>query len=183
MVSLRPVFFINVVISSEAEADGWESGSGSFREQLGGVIAQLVIMIAFILVLSTFVYRLRTDKPCSKQVELFKWWPQALRPKSFKRGQTAKGRVDSGVVSPQSTNTAVTGDGLEKAQTPKTGKKSRKVKKTRFGSVQEGLEYTEKEIRGAKMLLVACILATFFIFIRSVFFPPFVFLTPVGRIV
>ena len=115
-------------------------------------------MLAFILVLGTFVWRLRTDRPCSKQVELFKWWPQPLRTKSFKRVQAGRGgSFDSGVISPQSS----TGGVGEKVVVP-----SAKKRKTKFGSVQEGMEYTDKEIRGAKILLGACALATFFIFIR-----------------
>lgn len=131
-------------------------------------------MLAFMLVLGTFVWRFRTDRPCAKQVELFKWWPQALRTRKYKTAYDDQKRIDSGldsgIVSPQSTNTNVGVDAekaVGKTRWGGRGKSTSRVgTKTKFGSAQEGVEYTEKEIRGAKILLAACVVATFFIFIR-----------------
>jgi hypothetical protein len=140
-------------------------------------------MVAFTLVLVTYVWRLRADRPCEKQVELFKWWPQALRPKEYKTNTTTEtgtsGHSDGDesdsatVVSPVSSDLSGTvGEkAIGKTKWGGRGKWSMKTKtksgtRTKFGSVPEGIEYTEKEIRGAKILLVAISVATFFIFIR-----------------
>ncbi|KAG7562682.1 hypothetical protein FFLO_01842 [Filobasidium floriforme] len=185
-LSYTVLFVVGDIVSLVVQAiGGGTAASGETLEEanrggyimLGGVIFQLVIMLAFMLVLGTFVWRFRTDRPCAKQVELFKWWPQALRTRKYKTAYDDQKRIDSGldsgIVSPQSTNTNVGVDAEKAVGKTRWGGRgkstSRMGTKTKFGSAQEGVEYTEKEIRGAKILLAACVVATFFIFIRSIY--------------
>ena len=126
-------------------------------------------MIAYTLVLLVFVWRWKNDKPVKKQIELFSWWPQALRTKSYKRyphSATMSGgdvtRTNSDVEGLSGQTTRVGSDGSTMGE--KVGG---------FGnSTGLGGAATDKEVRGAKKLLTACLAATLLIFIRYVFPPP-----------
>jgi len=134
------------------------------RFSVSGVIIQLVVMIAYTLVLLVFVWRWKKDKPVRHQIELFSWWPQVLRTKSYKRtphsgtmtGNITRTNSDVGALSEQTTRVGSGVSGMNE----KVGG---------FGNATGlGDVATEKEVSGAKKLLVACLAATLLIFIRSV---------------
>ncbi|GHJ87964.1 hypothetical protein NliqN6_4366 [Naganishia liquefaciens] len=162
-------------------AETLEGANAGARVMVGGVMFQMVVMIAYTAVLLAFVIRYRTDRPIRKgsQIELFRWWPNALRPKSQKkpRGTDDKlvGRAYNGSdevlngVTQEATPERVE-SGLTEAGLLEKGEKATPAlpRKAGFGD-NSGVVYTEKEVRGARVLLWACAASTLLIFIRSVY--------------
>lgn len=89
-------------------------------------------------ILISYIVRYRARKPFSRQVQLFTWWPDALRPKKHKKGALSSARSSVGD---------------EKA--------------ARAGHVDDGaLVFTPKEERDARIMLAVCVFTTLLIFIR-----------------
>lgn len=140
-----------------------------------------VVMVAYSIVLLAFVIRYKTDRPISagRQIHLFSWWPNALRPKGRKKPMLAHqvaGRPYTGsdeglegeaprserLMSGLSGQTEL----LDKGEKSASGHQTQPVPaRQRFGE-DRAVAYTEREIRGARILLWACAASTLLIFIR-----------------
>jgi hypothetical protein len=147
-----------------------DTRADSFRWSflVGGVIIQLIIMVAYTLVLLAFVWRWTNDKPVKKQIELFSWWPQALRTKSYKRTP-----ANSSTTTMSEDSTRTNSDvGVLSGQTTRVGSDGSTTVNEKVGgfgnTTGSGGAATDKEVRGAKKLLAACLGATLLIFIRYV---------------
>lgn len=136
-------------------------------------------MVAYTIVLLAFVIRYRADRPLApnSQIHLFRWWPNALRPKNRKKPTLASnmmvGRAYTG--SEEMLNGAAAGVGQVKTPTAERvesqGTESEYPEKVGSGTTQvagdrEDVIYTEREKRGARILLWACAASTLLIFIR-----------------
>jgi hypothetical protein len=142
------------------------------------LIPLAVVMIAYTIVLLTFVIRYRADRPLppNSQIHLFRWWPNALRPKSKNKPSPASGmmvgRAYTG--SEEMLNGAAAGVGQPKTSTPERvesqvteGEYPEKgARSTHVIGDGEDVVYTEREKRGARILLWACAASTLLIFIR-----------------
>ena len=92
-------------------------------------------------ILLSYIIRYRARKPFSHQVQLFTWWPNALRTKRYKKG-------------PLSSVRSSVGD--EKA-----------ARAGHVGHIDDSmLVFTHKEHRDAKVMLGVCVFTTLLIFIR-----------------
>jgi hypothetical protein len=135
-------------------------------------------MIGYSIVLLAYVIRYKTDRPVSpgSQLNLFSWWPNALRPKSRKKAvleRQVTGRAYNGSEEilggePQRQERLMSGlsGQTELLEKEKSGTKVQTTTpKQRFGE-DRTIAYTDREIRGAKILLWACAASTLLIFIR-----------------
>lgn len=118
-------------------------------------------MVGYTVVLLGFVWRWKSNKPVKKQIELFTWWPQALRPKSLKRSTPS---------APKSGDVTRTNSDVEViSQTTRVGSDASNMNEKAGGFGNDnglGRATTKKDIKGAKILLTACMSATFLIFVR-----------------
>lgn len=143
---------------------------------------QMVIMIAYTIVLFSFVWRRKVQKPFAKQREFFTWWPNALRPKSMKKDSnkvllsSTQPRSDSGLSSTASRTGTLVGtpqNEMESMGLPGAGEKIKK-RSAGFGAAgkmedgSNGATWvpTAKEVRGAEVMLFVCMVSTVFIFVR-----------------
>lgn len=178
-------------------AETLEDANKGAKVMVGGVMFQMVIMIAYSIVLSLFVYRYKTDRPLrSRQLQLFSWWPNALRTRRFKKPsppmimnrKEKRGSVitagspynttyeeEEGIGAParvdsgQTDHRALVAD-KEGCEVGKAGSAPAVTTRTGgFGNNGEGIVYSPREVRGAEILLWACALSTLLIFIRSVY--------------
>lgn len=136
------------------------------------------VMIGYSIVLLAYVIRYKTDRPISpgRQINLFTWWPNALRPKSQKKavlerqvtGRAYNGSVE-GLGEPQRSERLMSGGSGQTGLLEKGEKGSSRVQdsspRQMFGE-DRVIAYTEREIRGARILLCACAASTLLIFIR-----------------
>lgn len=132
-------------------------------------------MVAYTAVLLAFVIRYRTDRPirAGTQIHLFRWWPNALRPKFHKKPQgTADKMVGRAYNESDEVLNAREPERVESGQTEagllEKGEKAPPVVTAGFGD-ESGVAYTEREVRGARILLWACAASTLLIFIRLVY--------------
>jgi hypothetical protein len=175
----------------------------SMRRMLYSRSHLAVIMIAYSIVLSLFVYRYKTDRPLrSRQLQLFSWWPNALRTRRFKKPsppmimnrKEKRGSVitagspynttyeeEEGIGAParvdsgQTDHRALVAD-KEGCEVGKTESAPAVTTRTGgFGNNGEGIVYSPREVRGAEILLWACALSTLLIFIRYVGFSSFLY--------
>jgi hypothetical protein len=135
------------------------------------------VMIGYSIVLLAYVIRYKTDRPISagRQINLFSWWPNALRPKSRKKAvleRQVTGRAYNGseevLEGPQRSERLMSGVSGQTELLEKGEKNSSRVQDTpqqRFGE-DRAIAYTEREVRGARILLWACAASTLLIFIR-----------------
>jgi hypothetical protein len=192
-LSYTIVFVVGDVISLVIQAIGGGQASAAetnkaandgAKVMVGGVMFQMVVMVAYSIVLLAFVIRYKTDRPISagRQIHLFSWWPNALRPKGRKKPMLAHqvaGRPYTGsdeglegeaprserLMSGLSGQTEL----LDKGEKSASGHQTQPVSlRQRFGE-DRAVAYTEREIRGARILLWACAASTLLIFIRSVY--------------
>jgi hypothetical protein len=137
------------------------------REQVGGVMFQMVVMVAYTIVLLMFIYRWRSQKPFAHQIELLNWWPNALRVKSMKKGQASSVSSESsgGVLKHADSDVS---KGIGRAESGDALNEKIIKRRSGFGNAGAlgGVDATEKEVKGAKILLGACLSSTLFIFIR-----------------
>lgn len=114
-------------------------------------------MIAYTCVLLIFIFRWRRSKPFAHQIELFKWWPNALRTKRYKK------RTDR-----KDSQTTVTATEDASGMTTGTIPPARGTEKGGAGPIGGGYTPTNKELKGAKILLGGCLASTFVIFVRCI---------------
>ena len=106
------------------------------------------IMCFYSTILISYIVRYSQKKPFNHQVQLFSWWPNALRPKSKKKGV---------VGSSSSANANVTDEKAARGNVVGAG----------HGHVDdEVLVFTQKEHRDARIMLGVCVFTTLLIFIR-----------------
>ncbi|KAJ9121459.1 hypothetical protein QFC22_002075 [Naganishia vaughanmartiniae] len=177
-------------------ADNLEDANKGAKVMVGGVMFQIVVMAAYSMVLVLFVYRYKTDRPLrSRQIQLFTWWPNALRTRRFKKPSAPmiKNRKEKrgSVVTAGSPYTTTIEDEEAMAAPARVGsgltdqaflvadKEGRGTGKSEvapvvttrtggFGNNGEGIVYSPREVRGAEILLWACAASTLLIFIRYV---------------
>jgi hypothetical protein len=134
-------------------------------------------MAAYTIVLLAFVIRYRADRPLApnSQIHLFSWWPNALRPKNRKKPSPASGMMVGRAYN--GSEEMLNGSGVGRLKTPTPERVESQVTEgeypekagTRSGQVVgdgEDVIYTEREKRGARILLWACAASTLLIFIR-----------------
>ncbi|KAJ9114918.1 hypothetical protein QFC20_001291 [Naganishia adeliensis] len=168
--------------ASAAETlDAVTGANAGAKVMVGGVLFQMAVMIGYSIVLLAYVIRYKTDRPISpgRQINLFTWWPNALRPKSQKKavlerqvtGRAYNGSVE-GLGEPQRSERLMSGGSGQTGLLEKGEKGSSRVQdsspRQMFGE-DRVIAYTEREIRGARILLWACAASTLLIFIRSVY--------------
>jgi hypothetical protein len=71
-----------------------------------GIFIQIVVMTFYSIILLTYIYRWSVHRPFTRQLELFKWWPNALRTKRFKRNAAGRRESERTVVEEQEMGTA-----------------------------------------------------------------------------
>jgi hypothetical protein len=137
------------------------------RKQVGGVMFQMVVMVAYTIVLLMFIYRWRSQKPFAHQIELLNWWPNALRVKSMKKGSTSSVSSENSGGVLKHTDSDVSND-IGRAESGDALNEKIIKRRSGFGNAGAlgGMDATEKEVKGAKILLGACLSSTLFIFIR-----------------
>ncbi|KAJ9095947.1 hypothetical protein QFC21_005309 [Naganishia friedmannii] len=178
-------------------ADNLEDANKGAKVMVGGVMFQMAVMIAYSIVLVLFVYRYKTDRPLrSRQIQLFSWWPNALRTRRFKKSSPPmimnRKEKRGSVVTAGSPYTTTFEDEegmgaparVDSEQTDQRAlvaeKQGREIGKTGvapvvstrtggFGDNGESIVYSPRELRGAEIMLWACALSTLLIFIRSVY--------------
>jgi hypothetical protein len=127
-------------VSSGVAGRRW--GRGGELELIDRATTPAAIMIFYSTILVSYILRYRAKKPFNHQVQLFTWWPNALRPKSKKKG------VVQGEISSVGDEKAARGANI-------AGHVDDKV-----------LVFTAKEHRDARIMLGVCVLTTLLIFIR-----------------
>lgn len=107
-------------------------------------------------ILLSYIVRYKQRKPFAHQVQLFTWWPNALRPKSQKKG--LNGTTQQGIP-------------MKGVQGSKLHDRSDSVDDTPIdsSSASNALVWTPKEQKKAETMLWVCVGATTLIFIRSIY--------------
>jgi len=119
------------------------------------IVLATVIMCFYSSIILSYIIRYKQRKPFTRQVQLFTWWPNALRPKSQKKGLDAK--TDQGIP-------------MKGVQGSKLHDRSDSVDTAiPASSAPNALVWTPKEQRKAEMMLWVCVGATTLIFIRSIY--------------
>ncbi len=144
---------------------GNETDRKSFSIDIATTV-QLVVMVGYTIVLLSFIARYYLNKPVSKPIELFRWWPNALRTKSNKKNQSQNGGISL------ENRIQIQKAGL---RTPSSEESDTEMEQaSRMGGRDGGGNltqrdlgnHTEKEFRGARVMLGLCCSTTLLIFIR-----------------
>lgn len=128
----------------------------------------MIVMILYTAILTTFVIRWSRKSPFSRQVELFKWWPNFLRSKSMKKVSSSSAPT----LRKTGSDVTVVGDVSAEPKIEPVQKRGSggfgAVGRIEDGNVGPDGEYlaSPREVKGAKVMLGICVFSTLFIFIR-----------------
>lgn len=149
------------IASSAPDLQGANNGG---YIMVGGVMFQMVVMLAYTFVLTSYIIRWKWDKPCRSRLELLNWWPDRLCNKKVRERRQAKRAARAQGLQRGGSYTRH-GNDIDNADTDTNGH----IKTASFSESrrERGLGLTPNQMRRVKIMLGACAMSTLLIFIRS----------------
>lgn len=123
---------------------------------VAGIFIQVAIMTFYSIVLVAYIIRWWINKPFTRQVDLFAWWPNFMRMKRHRKNRQLT-RTPSPFIVPQQ-------KGQDFEQQSQDSRFSHRISNNPFS-----IFFTQKDFRNAKIELAVCVLTTTLIYVRSIY--------------